>query len=305
MLYPVPIPNSVGTGGSSVNMNVGNMTNKGIEIEVRYRKMKGDFRFTTTGTFMANRNKVTRTNLSSGEITLNNQGGHYTSVIKEGYAVNTFWMIPIDGLVRTEEELAEYRKLVPTAKLGHIRMVDRNGDGVLNNDDRMFFGNPVPKWEGGLAFSGTYKGFDFNVQIYGTYGNKIYNAAKRNAYANKRHIDCLNAFNKIANTTTNIPAPDGNLNHENYQGRHPYFLEDGSYMRLRNVQIGYSLPRTLLSKVSISRCRFYLSGDNLFTFTRYTGLDPEVGGDGLRTRGLDNGYVPVTSTYRLGLQFDF
>ncbi|MDR1557042.1 MAG: TonB-dependent receptor [Tannerellaceae bacterium] len=304
MLFPVSIPPSAGTGGGTINMNVGDMINKGLELSSTYRKTKGLFNFSLTGVFMSNVNRVTKTNLSSSTIYGGNAETDNTTVIKEGYPIGAFFLIPNDGLIDTQEELAEYRKLVPGAIMGDLKYIDSDKDGVITDDDRVYQGSGTPKWEGGLTFGGNYKNFDFNVQIFGAYGNKIYNALKRNSYAHKRHRDVLNAWT-YANPNTTIPVPQGNLQHDNYRARLNYFLEDGSYLRIRNVQVGYNTPKALLSKIYIDQCRVYLSVDNVFTFTRYTGNDPEVGGDGLLSRGVDNGNIPVTSLFRLGLQLDF
>ncbi|NQU87475.1 MAG: SusC/RagA family TonB-linked outer membrane protein [Mariniphaga sp.] len=301
MLFPVSLPPSVGTGSSgSVIMNIGNMTNKGIELSSTYRWEVRDFNFSLTGIFMKNVNEVTQTNLESSVI----WGGSGTTVIKEGYPVGTFFLIPHDGLVNTKEEETEYQKLISGGQQGDIKYVDVNEDGVINDDDRVEMGSGSPDWEAGLTLNCNYKNIDLYVQTYGTYGNKVYNNIKRSAYSNKRHIDVLNAWTPV-NPTSTIPTPKGNMSHNNYRTMTDYYLEDGSYFRVRNIQLGYSLPETLINKLSINKCRLYVSVENPLTFTNYSGNDPEVGGDGLLSRGVDGGNIPVTSQYRFGFQLDF
>lgn len=166
-------------------------------------------------------------------------------------------------------------------------------DGKINDDDRVEMGSGNPKWEAGLTLNCNYKNIDLYVQTYGAYGNKIYNNVKRNAYAKKRHLDVLNAWTP-ANPTSTVPTPKGSSGHNNIRTWGDYFLEDGSYFRIRNIQLGYSLPETIINKLSISKCRLYLSVENPLTFTNYSGNDPEVGGDGLLSRGVDSGNIPVT-----------
>jgi TonB-linked SusC/RagA family outer membrane protein len=301
MLFPVTLPPSVGTGsGGSVIMNIGNMTNKGIELSSTYNWSTGDFSFSLTGIFMKNVNEVTKTNLESSTI----WGENGTTVIREGYPVGTFFLIPHDGLVDTEEEEVEYKKLVSDGQIGDIKYVDVNKDGIINDDDRIEMGSGTPDWEAGLSLNCSYKNFDLWIQTHGTYGNKIYNDIKRYAYSHKRHRDCLNSWSP-ANPTSTIPTPKGNLSHNNYRTMTDYYLENGSYFRIRNIQLGYNLPEKIISKLSINRCRFYVSVENPLTFTNYSGNDPEVGGDGLLSRGVDSGNIPVTSQYRFGFQLDF
>ena len=301
MLFPVTLPPSAGTGSSgTVTMNIGNMINKGLELSSTYKWRRGNFDFSLTGIFMRNVNEVTRTNLESSVI----WGGNSTTVIKEGYAVGTFFLIPHDGIVDTEEEAAAYKEMVPGGQIGDIKYLDVSKDGIINDDDRIEMGSGTPKWEAGLTFMANYKNFDLYLQTYGTYGNKIYNDIKRNAYANKRHLDCLNSWSP-ANPTSTVPTPKGNMSHNNYRTWSDYYLEDGSYFRVRNVQFGYNFPKSLLDRISVEKIRFYMSVENPLTFTKYSGNDPEVGGDGLLSKGVDSGNIPVTSQYLLGFQFDF
>lgn len=301
MLFPVSLPPSVGTGSSgSVTMNIGNMTNKGIELTNTYKWSGRGFNLAVTGIFMKNINEVIQTNLESSVI----WGGGGTTVIKEGYPVGTFFLIPHDGLVSTVEEEAAYRTLVSGGQLGDIKYVDVNNDGKIDDDDRVAMGSGSPDWEAGLTLTGSYKNFDLYIQTQGTYGNMIYNDVKRNAFANKRHLLNMNSWSP-ANPTSLIPTPKGNMSHDNYRNRTDYYLEDGSYYRIRNIQLGYSLPQTLLQKISVEKIRLYMSIENPLTFTKYSGNDPEIGGDGLLSKGVDSGNIPVTSQYRFGFQFDF
>ncbi|MDK2978034.1 MAG: TonB-dependent starch-binding outer membrane protein SusC, partial [Bacteroidales bacterium] len=301
MLFPVTLPPSVGAGSSgNVIMNIGNMTNKGIELSSTYRWNINDFNFTLTGIFMKNVNKVTQTNLTSSTI----WGGGGTTVIREGYPVGTFFLIPHDGLVSTPEEEAEYKKIIPLGQIGDIEYIDVNNDGKINDDDRVEMGSGSPDWEAGLTLNSSYKNFDLWIQTHGMYGNKIYNDIKRYAYSHKRHLDCLNSWSP-ANPTSTIPTPKGNLSHDNYRTMTDYYLEDGSFFRIRNIQLGYSIPERLINKIAINKCRFYVSVENPLTFTNYSGNDPEVGGDGLLSKGVDSGNIPVTSQYRFGFQLEF
>lgn len=305
MLFPIRIPPSAGAGGTgSVIMNIGNMYNKGYELSGSYRKFDGNFNYTFTTVFTQNINKVTQTNLESSIIYGGTGGTDPMTVIREGYPVGSFFLIPTEGIISSQEELATYRKLVSDAMLGDLKYTDVTGDGRINDDDRVYSGHGNPKWTIGFTFSPSYRNFDLMLQLYGSYGNQIYNVIKSNAYAHKRHVDVLNSWNPV-NTNSSIPTPRGSLSHANYRSRSDYYLEDGSFLRVRNVQFGYTIPSTALSKISISSCRLYIGVENPITFTRYSGNDPEIGNDGLLNQGVDSGNIPVTSNYRMGVQVSF
>lgn len=305
MLFPVSVPPSAGAGGGgSVIMNVGNMTNKGYELASTFRKNRGELTFSLTGTFTRNVNEVTQTNLASSTIWGGDGGSDPISVIREGYPAGSFLLIPTNGLITTAEELADYQSIESGANFGDLRYVDVNGDGAISDDDRLFMGSGTPDWIAGFAINANYRNFDFFMQLYGTYGNKIYNVIKAAAYQNKRHLDVLNGWTP-ANPTSTVPTPRGSQSHPNYRSRSDYFLEDGGYFRVRSVQIGYNFPESLMNNIAISNCRIYVGVENALTFTKYTGNDPEVGNDGLLNRGVDNGNIPVTSQFRAGLQLEF
>lgn len=301
MLFPVAVPPSAGSGESGeIILNVGNMTNKGFELASTYRNFGDEFDFSLTGTFSRNVNEVTQTNLASSTIF----GGGGVSVIKEGLPAGAFLLIPTDGLITSETELADYQNLDSGAELGDLKYVDVNGDETINDDDRLYMGNGSPKWTAGFNINANYRNFDFFTQLYGSYGNMIYNNIKRIAYQNKRHLEVLNAWTP-ANSTSTIPTPRGSGSHPNVRPRSDYFLEDAGYLRIRSIQLGYNFSEILMNNLAIGNCRVYVGVENLFTFTKYTGNDPEVGNDGLLNRGVDSGNIPVTSQFRAGLQLEF
>ncbi len=312
MLYPVQLPNSVGAGVGynyeTLIMNIGNMTNKGIELAGTYRK-SGDFSFDATFTFTKNINEVTKTNLSTSTLygglpTAAYQNSDLTTIIREGYAVGTFFLVSTDGLINSQEELNEYRKIVPDAVMGDLKYIDYNNDKEIDDKDRVDQGSGAPEFEGGLTFNASYKSFDLNMIFYGSYGNKIFNGSKAYAYMVKTHKDLVYAYT-ADNPNATVPRLAEGLTHANVRTRSDYFLEDGSYFRLRNVQLGYSFPKKVIDRLNISQLRVYLGMQNLLTFTKYSGYDPEVGNDGLLNRGVDSGTYPVSATYRIGLNLKF
>ncbi|MDW7694890.1 TonB-dependent receptor [Flammeovirgaceae bacterium SG7u.111] len=310
MLLNVVFAPSAGNGGQNVPFNVGNMYNKGMELSLGYRKSTGDFNFNISGVFTRNRNQVTKLSNPDDQITggvpLIERGGKSepTTFVKEGYPAGSFFLVPTDGVISNEEELAEYQTIVSDARIGDMKYIDVNGDSSLTDDDRVYMGSGQPDWEAGLNLGASYKNFDLSIQLYGTYGSKIYNGPKLWAYSTKRHQDLVYAWSPN-NPTSTIPTPRSVIEHNNTRSLSDYFLEDGSYLRVRNIQVGYALPTDMLNKAGINRLRVYLSAQNPFTITGYEGFDPEVGNDGLFLRGVDRANYPVSAQYRLGVQLDF
>jgi len=183
--------------------------------------------------------------------------------------------------------------------VGDARFWDRNEDGRINEDDKTDLGNPFPWLTYGLNFGAEWKGIDVQVFFQGVYGNEIYNALKLRTEGSGNEATLSRAMTEVwspVNTTGVLPNPKGNpINLENSSR----YIEDGSYLRLKNLQIGYTLPSKWTEKVKMSRCRIYLSGSNLFTLTDYSGYDPEVGG------GVDYGNYPQSRTFMLGVNVNF
>ncbi|MCR1026189.1 TonB-dependent receptor [Cellulophaga baltica] len=322
MLFPVVLPPTVGGGNnSSVILNVGDMRNYGTELSANY-KHRGKFSWNVSANYSKNENMITRMSdsnkfsfLSGSSVAPGLPGEDLVTALREGYEAGAFFLIETDGLVRTPEELVEYQKIDETASLGSLRYVDQltvdtnndgipdEGDGLIDLDDRVYKGSGAPEFELGLNLNADYKGVDFSMNWYAAIGGEIINGSKAYAYKQGTHQDLVYQWTPT-NPTSDIPADRGRDNF-NYRGYTDYWLQDGSFARLRNLTLGYSLPKKWNDKLKISKLRFYLAADNLITITNYDGFDPEIGNDGLNTRGIDAGVYPISTQYRAGIEFKF
>ncbi|WP_245547690.1 SusC/RagA family TonB-linked outer membrane protein [Galbibacter orientalis] len=322
MLFPVILPPTVGGGNnSSVILNVGDMRNYGMEWSANY-KHSGKFNWSLAASYSSNKNQITKMSdsnkfsfLSGSQVAPGLPGEDLVTALREGYEAGAFFLIETDGLVRTEEELIEYRELDPTAELGSLRYVDQltidtdgdgvldAGDGTINLDDRVYKGSGAPEYELGLNFTSNYKGIDLSMNWYSAIGGEIINGSKAYAYKQGTHQDLVYQWT-VNNPTSNIPADRGRDN-ANYRGYTDFWLQDGSFARLKNITLGYTMPKKWSDKLNINMLRFYLAADNLLTITNYDGFDPEIGNDGLNTRGIDAGVYPISSIYRAGIEFKF
>lgn len=310
MLFPVTLPGSTGST-STVVMNVGNMTNSGYEFTARYRSVIKKFSYDLSATFSTNKNEVTRINGDGTRISAFPQGlvsgaaaRSQVTYIAEGYEAGAFFLYPTDGVINTPEKLAEYQKLNPTAEMGDLIFKDTNGDGTISDDDRVYSGSGLPKYEIGFNMQFNYKNFDLYANFYSAVGHKIMNGSKATSFGYGRHKDLVAQYSAF-NTDSPIPTYRGDVKgHENYRADTDLWLENGSYLRLKSISLGYTLPKAILARMRISNLRFYISAQNLFTLTKYSGYDPEIGG-GINKRGMDMGNYPIFATYSAGLNLSF
>ncbi len=328
MLFDVSLPATAGVSGGDANvvLNIGNMVNTGIEFAANYRS-KGDRKFTWNAglTYTKNENRITKmaeTNpiIYFGDSTISGADNDTdrVTVLTEGVEAGAFMLVKTDGVIQTEEELAVYLEEFPGsgARIGDLRMVDAltvdidgdgtadTGDGIIDINDRQYHGSGTPEFELGFNFASYYKNFDFSTQIYGSFGAEIINGSKAYAYQLGAHRDLIHGWSP-QNPTSQIPIYRGNQTHDNFRGRTDFWLEDGTFVRLRNITLGYSYPKARLEKIGLSKLRLYVTGQNLITLTKYEGFDPEVGNNGLSTRGIDRGTYPISSQVRAGLQIEF
>lgn len=328
MLFPLRLSPSAGTGritqdNSILLLNIGDMENKGLELAMKYRDRKGKFKWDVAGNFTMNRNEVTSLGTADDSVPIyiggstvsgHNNDSDLVSVLAKGYEAGAFFLHKTDGIVKDEDlNLRDsdgniigdgaYKQLRQSAQLGDLKYVDSNGDGTIDDNDKTYAGSGQPDFELGLNFNANYKGFDMSVQLYGSFGAEILNGNRALAYKTSTHQDLVHSWTP-QNPNSVVPV-NRNATHDNVRSHTDYWLEDGTFVRIRNIVLGYSIPKNRISKIGLNRLRFYVAAQNPLTITKYKGYDPEVGGNGLSTRGIDRGNYPVTAQVRGGLQLEF
>jgi len=301
-------PFSVDLVTASPPVNSASIRNTGFELTGTYRERDKPFKWDVTLNLTSIRNEV----IALGDL---GQGRNYIQFgdarTQIGRSLGEWYVLETNGLFQNQAEI-DAHGIQPWAKPGDIRYVDVNGDKQLSVDtDRTYAGSPWPKLETGLIWNASFRNFTFSMQWYGVFGRQLYNRAR---WWTDRFDENANYRRGISpwtpdNRNTDFPRIGfGNSDRgiqDNALPQTDRWLEDGSYVRLRNIQIGYTLPETLLSRIGVKSASVYVSGQNLLTFTPYTGLDPDVVGANIFERGLDNGQYPSLRIYSLGLQFGF
>lgn len=309
MLISEPIPLFLGfeTGPTT---NVGSARNSGVEIQAEWRaKIGKNFNYNIGGNISTIKNEMLSLGsskfISGGAI--RNGNATYTSV---GNPIGSFWGYKTDGLVQTAEQLADVNKRQPNAGLGDVVFVDVNGDKVLSDLDKTIIGKPLPDFYYGFNVGFEFKGLDFAAIFEGTYGNDIFNAMRYFTYdlgdVTNKSVDVLNYWTPT-NTNTTIPRLNGNDKNDNKRISDLY-VEDGSYLRLKTLQLGYTIPQSISNKVYMSSLRVFITGQNLLTFTKYSGSDPEIGqitSTNPLSRGVDIGTYPQAQTFTAGINITF
>lgn len=295
-------------------LNVGKIKNSGIEFEVNWVDRINSFEYNVGFNLTTVNNKVL--SLSSDDQILYGEGlkygsEHFPTQTRVGRPIGAFYLYKSDGLFQTMDEVNAHKGekgiLQPNAKPGDMRFVDVNGDGEINTDDQVFCGTGIPKVEANLNLGLSYKGFDFSVVFGSAWGHKIYNG---NRYFYEGMASGTNFLKSTLNAWTpenrNTNVPRAVLQDKNGNARESdRFLENGNFIRMRQIQLGYSLPSVVLKKAWIESLRFYVSGENLWTWTNYSGVDPEFSRASVLNSGIDNLIYPFNRTYVVGLQLVF
>jgi TonB-dependent starch-binding outer membrane protein SusC len=329
--FLLTIPASPQTGYLLITRNIGEMNNRGVEFAVNYRGNKGkDFQYGVSLTLSAIKNRLTEISSGVKNLTSANFGfgltgqgwGEFSQYVPGGEA-GEFYGYQSLGIFQTQAQIDALNAKAPggiyyraATRPGDRYFADIDGDGVVNANDRTSLGSPQPKFFGGLNFDGTYKSWDFNIFFYGSYGNKILNYTESNLQSFQKRgsegvqnvsLDYFNnrwtssngsntysrALHNDDNTLNNVPSS--------------HWVEDGSYLRLKNITVGYTLPSSVSNRLMLSRARVYISSQNLFTITKYSGLDPEIGiqnGNPI-FNGVDNGVYPLSRFFTFGLNVTF
>ncbi len=303
MLAVVPLPGVVGFLPSATN--VASARNSGFEFMVNHRNQKGLVEYEIGGNISFIRNEVTDLGEGGQPISTGSVFGigdlvAYTEI---GQPIAYFYGYETAGIFQTDEEAAAYEAL-PNAQAGDVIFVDQNDDGVIDSDDKTMIGNPHPDFTYGFNASVNYKSFDFSLFLQGTYGNEILNGVFRYDL-NTTNLP-VEALERWTGEGTSDWYPRISHSDPNQNNRiSDRFVEDGSFLRVKNVQLGYTLPESVMQRLQIGKCRVYVAASNLFTFTKYSGLDPEVGTRGTLEIGIDRGFYPAARSFMAGVNVNF
>ena len=307
MLFTTPITFTAGDATAPA-FNVGGMTNKGVDFGVNYKNSVGDFRYGIGANISTYRNNVDKLDASP-----NTRYFGYGSrvpavtVTQAGLPVSSFYGYKVLGIFQSDDEAKAWPAYGDYNKAGKFKIADINGDGKITDDDRTIIGNPHPDFTYGLNFNFGYKSFDLTIFCNGTQGNDVFNYTRYfsdfNTFQGNRSKRALYDAWQPTNKSGTVPIMDAN---DQISSRpSSYFIEDGSYFRIKNVQLTYNLPRKIGSKLGLDNAQVYLQAQNLATFTKYSGLNPEIQTGTDNTLGFDGGYMPVSRTFILGVNLGF
>ena len=295
MIIEMPIPSYVGEARPLAN--VGDMENSGVEFELGYKWNIGDAHFAVKGNASYLKNKLKNLGNDTGFLNYGiSQFSDGGTRAENGQPFPFFYGYKTDGIIQNAAEAAEYNAKYGTNKQpGDFRFVDTNNDGKITSDDRTNIGNGVPTWTFGLNLDAEWKGFDLSMFFQGVSGADVFDATYRQDVASGNYPTWVLQRWTGEGTSNKVPTLGKS---ENWVCSDMY-IQDGSYLRLKNITLGYTLPRNLTKKVNISRLRIYARAENLFTWTKYWGFDPEIG-SGSTSLGVDYGVYPQARTYTLG-----
>ncbi|WP_294314523.1 TonB-dependent receptor [uncultured Chryseobacterium sp.] len=308
ILRKIFIPGYVGVTNAPT-ANIGDMENEGVEVELGYKKNWSDWGISVNGNFAYLKNTVTK--LEKGRDYIDGPGFQSmgsVSRIQVGESYGSFYGYNTIGIFQNQAQINSYvnangQMILPNAKPGDFIWADTNGDGAITDADKVNLGNSIPKFTFGMTINLNYKNLDFMIFAQGQAGNKIFQGLRR--------LDLLNANYQTtildrwtgegtSNTTPRLTVNDTN---HNYTWMSNYYLQKGDYLRIKLVQLGYTLPQSVTQNFGVSKLRFYVTGENLFTFTKYTGYDPEIAaGDSF---GIDRAYYPQARTFIFGANITF
>jgi len=312
LLFQVPIPLTAGSNAAPPSVNIGEMLNRGLDLLVSTRgNLSSEFTYELTVTASTLKNEIVSLAPGLDFITNINPSFRGIQPIRNqvGQSLSAFFGYQQDGLFQSEEDVNSHADQVGAAP-GRFKFRDVNNDGVIDPDDRVFLGSPVPDFTGGMNFTVGYKGFDLSAYFYTSIGNEVWNQSRwftdffqtfEGAAISERLLDAWSP----ENPSGTVPIVERTTNFSTSEQANSYYVEDGSYLRLQNLTFGYTLPQNLLERWRLERFRVFVAANNLFTITGYEGLDPAVGGAADTNFGIDIGNYPVTRGYTMGLNVSF
>jgi len=306
ILVGLPTPGHMGNGSFvTVITNAATVLNRGFELTLSWNDNIGDIKYKIGGVASTVKNQVLDLGSTFGDGSFISSGslgnGQLVTRTEVGQPIGSFYGYKVIGVFQNQAEV-DASPTLSSQSVGDLKYADITPDGVINSNDRTYIGSPIPTFIYGFNTELSYKSFDLSFDFQGQTGNKIYNgkmAVRPDLYNFEARVK---DYWRGEGTSNSEPRPTaGGVNYE----PSTYFIEDGSYLRLRNFRIGYTLPSALTRKLSLSKVRAYLSGTNVFTLTQYSGFSPEIGGSDGFSSGIDLGIYPITAVYSIGLNLTF
>jgi TonB-linked SusC/RagA family outer membrane protein len=303
ILYELPIPDYVGSNKNPV-VNAAQVENRGVDLTLGWRETRGKFSYNFGAIFSTVNNKVLKLTQGKTEIFDSYLGsGDPATRTAVGESIGAFYGYKVIGIYQNPEEVATLPKPNNNTRAGDFIYEDINGDKKIDAEDRTYLGSPIPKINYGFSMGFEWVGLDFSADIFGVSGNKVVNGKATSRYGvynwEKQFYDGRWTGE---GTSTTVPRVTNGGN--NYK-MSDFYVQDGSFLRLRSIALGYTLPTVWLSKLGVAKARFYVSGTNLWTKQAYTGYSPEFAGRSVFTAGVDEGQYPIAKTFLGGVNFTF
>ncbi|MDZ7899452.1 MAG: TonB-dependent receptor [Arcicella sp.] len=311
LLFTVPLPGVVGTQAAAPSVNIASMRNQGLDLQlIGHGKIGNDVKFDVTWNSSFLSNKITY--LAPNVSFFGGNGYRGISPIRNavGQSISSFFGYQQIGYFNSAEEVRNSPAQAGAA-VGRFKYADVNGDGVITPDDRTFIGSPVPTYTGGITLDVKYKSWDLSTFLYTSLGNKIFNMSKwftdfhGTFEGSGKGANAKNSWTPALGNGAKAPIWESASNISTSGAENSWYVEDGSYLRMANFTIGYTLPSAITSKIGIKSARISGSANNIFTITSYSGLDPGVGGAADTNFGIDVGNYPVTRSFNFGLNLTF
>jgi len=306
------IPGSAGTAASSIITNLGNAQNRGFELSLSWHdNISKDFSYRINGNVSLNNNKLIKNDAGSQKLYDGGSaatGGQFATLTTVGEPIGVFYGYKAIGVFQSEADVANYvdksgAMYQPNAIPGDLKFESTTGVGPISGNDRVVLGNPNPKYNYGLNTNWAYKEFDFSADFQGVAGVSVYNATKGLRYGAENFTEDFYDKRWHGEGTSNS-YPSVNIGGGQNYVPNSWFVENGSYFRIRNLQLGYTLSNAALTRSGIQKLRIYINTQNPFTFFNYTGFTPEIGGNP-GSAGIDNSIYPLSATYSVGANLSF
>ena len=306
ILIDLSTPGYYGNGPyQKVTYNAASVLNRGFEFNLGWRDQVGKVKYNISINGTTIHNEALKIGGSYGIDSVLLGGylanGNYVTRSTVGLPIGAFYGYKTNGIFQTQAELDAYPHN-SQAGVGDLRFVDMNGDGKIDDRDRTYIGSPIPDFIFGCNFGLEFKGFDFSFNIQGQTGNKIFNA--KNVVRPDPYNFESNVLNRWTGPGTSTTEPKASFGGYNYTIS-DHFIQDGSFIRLRNIILGYTLPAIWSQKITMQTVRVYVKADNLYTLTKYTGYTPEIGSGDVISSGIDNGVYPITAVFSFGVNLNF